>query len=92
MLIHLKSFGVLENYLDRSGLEIELPDGSTLADLYASLDSHWQTPPPADVWDPVRRRFTIDHLIIAGGIPLQDEDDPLPAGCQILLIPPLEGG
>ncbi len=72
------------SYRERAGtarLDLDLPDGSTIADAAAKLlQAH-----PAITNDPTR-------LVVAVNQEYQEHDHPLQDGDEVALIPPVSGG
>jgi molybdopterin converting factor subunit 1 len=81
MLARVHLFAVARQRAGRPVVEVDLPDGATVADLKAALR--------ASVHDLAAilpaARFAIDSEYT-------DDDAPIPPGAEIALIPPVSGG
>ena len=76
MLVKVQVYGLLRDRVGGEGkMEIELPDGSTVADLVAGLGMA-----EGDPWI-----ASLDGTLVNDEMPLAD-------GCQLLVMPPMEGG
>ena len=81
MLARVHLFAVARQRAGRPVVEVDLPDGATVADLKAALR--------ATAYDLAAilpaARFAIDSEYA-------DDDAPIPPGAEIALIPPVSGG
>lgn len=81
MQVEVLLFASLQDALGENKLTVTLPEPATVADLMASL--RVQFPPLAETLD--RIRVAVDHEF-------RVETDPVPAGAEVALIPPVSGG
>ncbi len=81
MTVTVKLFASLRREAGTGEVELELPDGATVADAVAALRAG---PLP---WLPDRETFAVavDREYAADGTPLQD-------GAEVALVPPVSGG
>jgi len=80
MRVEVRLFATLADYVDRAraaeAFEVEIPDGSTVADLIDALGL-----PPGEI-----------HLTVVDGRPVNDQAARLAAGGRVSLFPPVGGG
>lgn len=81
MKIRVLAFATARDALGQASLEIELPEGSTLADLAGRLRAHH--PALETLWP--RLAVAVDGELVAPGIVLDE-------GCEVALLPPVSGG
>jgi MoaE-MoaD fusion protein len=81
MRIRLLAFASAGDALGATETELELPEGSTVADLRAALDR--DHPAMAPLWP--RLAVAVDGRVVKA-------DEPLTAGCEVALLPPVSGG
>jgi MoaE-MoaD fusion protein len=81
MKIRLLAFASAGDALGSTETEIELPEGSTVADLRALLDR--DHPGLAPLWP--RLAVAVDGRVVKA-------DAPLAEGCEVALLPPVSGG
>jgi molybdopterin synthase catalytic subunit len=81
MKIHLLAFASAGDALGASELEIEMPEGSRVADLRARLDR--EHPGIVPLWP--RLAVAVDGRVVSPEEPLKD-------GVEVALLPPVSGG
>lgn len=81
MRIRLLAFASAGDAVGRDAVELELPDGSTVAELRRNLDERF--PGLAPLWP---------RLAIAVDGDLTNADAPLRDGAEVALLPPVSGG
>ena len=81
MIIQLKLFGSLREAIGESSLEVDLPDGSKLADLRAWLAER----------SPLVEQFG-DRLAASINLEIADQGDALADGDEVAFLPPVAGG
>jgi molybdopterin synthase catalytic subunit len=81
MKVHVRFFAAARERVKTTSLELELPEGSTVAQLTAALTA--QFPPLASLWP---------HLRVAVDQEFAEATQPLHDGAEIALIPPVAGG
>lgn len=81
MKIHLLAFASAGDALGANELELELPDGSRVADLRVRLDRDY--PKLAPLWP--RLALAVDGRIVSADASLVD-------GAEVALLPPVSGG
>jgi molybdopterin converting factor subunit 1 len=81
MRIRLLAFASAGDALGTTETEVELPEGSTVADLRAALDR--DHPQLAPLWP--RLAVAVDGRVVRA-------DEPLTDGCEVALLPPVSGG
>jgi len=81
MKVHIQFFSRLRDLAGVSEMEIEVADGSQIADLLETL--YVRTPSLRD-WDKT--------ILVAAGIEFVQRDYVLKAGDQISIMPPVQGG
>lgn len=81
MKIRLLAFASAGDALGSSETEVELPEGSTVADLRAALDRGH--PEMAPLWP--RLAVAVDGRVVKA-------DEPLSEGSEVALLPPVSGG
>jgi molybdopterin synthase catalytic subunit len=81
MRIRLLAFASAGDALGATELEIEMPDGSRVADLRTHLDAGY--PKLAPLWP--RLAVAVDGRIAT-------QDEPLVPGAEVALLPPVSGG
>jgi molybdopterin converting factor small subunit len=81
MKAHVQFFSRLRDLAGASEAEIELPTGSTAADL---LDLLYLRTPALRDWD--------KSILVAAGVEFVERDYVLRSGDQISIMPPVQGG
>lgn len=81
MKIRLVAFASAGDALGRSEMDLEMPDGSRVADLRARLDR--EHPALGPLWP--RLAVAVDGRIVS-------VDEPLTDGVEVALLPPVSGG
>lgn len=81
MKLRVLFFSVLKDITDTDELSVELPAGSTLADLLAQLEARW---PKLRDWAP--------SLLLALDQTYVKRDAVLHDGAEVALMPPVQGG
>lgn len=81
MKVHIQFFSRLRDLAGVSEMEVEVADGSQIADLLETL--YARTPSLRD-WDKT--------ILVAAGIEFVQRDYVLKAGDQISIMPPVQGG
>ena len=81
MNIEVQFFSRLRDLAGGSKLDLDLPDGTTIADLLALL---YQQYPAMQPWDA--------HLLLAIGLDYAARDQVLQAGDSVSIMPPVQGG
>ena len=92
MIVHLRIFGALERYFGCPRIEVELPDGAKLRDLWEWIDTHWGEKLPPQFLDAEAKRFRRRVLIMTHNTDVYDDDLPLSDQQEILLLMTLAGG
>ena len=81
MHIEVQFFSRLRDLAGASKLDLELPEGATIADLLARLYADY---PKMQPWDA--------SLLIAVGLDYAARDQVLRAGDSVSVMPPVQGG
>ena len=81
MNIEVQFFSRLRDLAGASKLDLDLPEGATVADLLALL---YRQHPAMLPWDA--------HLLIAVGLDYAARDQTLHAGESVSIMPPVQGG
>ncbi len=81
MNIEVQFFSRLRDLAGASRLDVNLPEGATMADLLAHLYAQY---PAMQPWDA--------HLLLAVGLDYAARDQPLQAGDSVSVMPPVQGG
>jgi molybdopterin converting factor small subunit len=93
MMVRLRVFGVLSQYLGGIHQTVELPEGATLGDLLAEIGCRWGEQLPERLWDAEGAgRFRGPVILRAGGSDLHDVGAPLPEGQEVAILMPIAGG
>ena len=92
MIVHLRIFGPLERYFGDSRIEVELPAGATLRDLWELIDARWSEKLPPRFWDAEAKRFRRRASVMTQNTDVYDDDLPLSDHQEILLLVTLAGG
>ena len=82
MRVTVRLFAVLRERAGRDSLEIELPEGATVADAFASLAA---TPGLGPLIDRASVRMAVNREFAAAGASIGPGD-------ELALIPPISGG
>jgi molybdopterin synthase catalytic subunit len=82
MKIRLLAFASAADALRTGEMELEVPEGSLVADLRARLES--EHPALAPIWP--RLAVAVDGRVVSS------LEEPIPAGAEIALLPPVSGG
>ena len=81
MKVHVQFFSRLRDLAGTSTMDVEVPEGTTAADLLEVL--YAKTPALRD-WD--------KSILVASGVEFVERSYPLKAGDQISIMPPVQGG
>ena len=81
MKIQVQFFSRLRDLTERSQIDLDVPEGTTAADLLATL--YAQTP-ALPQWD--------KSILVASGVEFVGRDHVLRAGDEISIMPPVQGG
>lgn len=81
MNVHVVAFASAAEALGTAELPVELPTGSTVANLRTNLLSRYPTLTP--LWP--RLAIAVDGTIVSA-------DEPLAEGVEVALLPPVSGG
>ncbi|MGD2158075.1 MAG: MoaD/ThiS family protein [Anaerolineales bacterium] len=92
MIVRLRLFGVLENYLGGKKVEIQLPEAATLRQLWDAIDIRFGDSLPAEYWDRERKRFQRAVTVMISDVEVEDDMHPLSDQQEIFLLPPMIGG
>jgi molybdopterin converting factor small subunit len=92
MIVRLRFFGPLERYFGRPRIEVELPAGAKLRDLWEWIDTHWGEKLPPQFWDAEAKRFRRRVLVMTHNTDVYDDDLPLSDQQEIFLLMALAGG
>jgi molybdopterin converting factor subunit 1 len=76
MVVTVRFFAAVREQVGRASLELELPDGATVDDVWPALDL-------GDV--PIGLRYAVNRAFVDDGAPLANGD-------EVALIPPVSGG
>jgi sulfur-carrier protein len=86
MMITVNLFGAFRDYVADARVELELPDGATIADLRSALDAHGRAH-----WSGYRPELLRVSAFASEAEVLRDRD-PLPADGRLAILPPVSGG
>lgn len=92
MIVHLRIFGALERYFGDSRIQVELPTGAKLRDLWDLIDTRWGENLPPQFWDAEAKRFRGSVSVMTRETDVYDDDMPLSDQQEILLLVVLAGG
>ena len=92
MIVRLRLFGVLENYLGGKRVEVQLPEAATLRQLWDALDARFGDSLPAEYWDRERKRFRRAVAVMISDVEVEDDTYTLSDQQEIFLLPPMVGG
>lgn len=92
MIVRLRIFGALQQYLGGSQLEVELPEGATLRDLLHVIDTRWGETLPPQFWNTEARHFRGSVLIMSRNADVENSDLLLSDQQEISLLVPTVGG
>ena len=81
MKVHVQFFSRLRDLAEVSEMEVEVAEGTQIADLLATL--YARTPSLLD-WDTT--------ILVAAGVEFVQRDYVLKAGDEISIMPPVQGG
>ena len=81
MNVSVKLFAIAKDLAGRDTVEVPLPDGSNVGDLRRSLGE--TVPELSDL---------VDHVLFAIGTDYADDATIIPAGADVVCIPPVSGG
>jgi molybdopterin converting factor small subunit len=92
MLIRVRTFGPLAQYLGSGRIEIELPPGASLKDLWQAIGDAWGKQLPPEFWDGQAKRFRRAVVVMTHQAEVEDDTLALRDGQEILLVVPVIGG
>ena len=81
MKIHVQFFSRLRDLAGKPEIDLEVPEGTTAADL---LEIIYSSTPALRDWD--------KSILVAAGVEFVQRDYALKAGDQISVMPPVQGG
>ncbi|HET8900143.1 MAG TPA: MoaD/ThiS family protein [Rhodanobacteraceae bacterium] len=86
MKVQVQLFGAFRDYAPAALVELELTEGACVADLRAAMNAygtaHW----------PAFRPGLLQRSAFASETAVLREDDPLPTGGTLVILPPVAGG
>jgi molybdopterin converting factor small subunit len=92
MVIRVRAFGPLAQHFGSGRLEIQLPPGATLGDLWQAIGDGWGEQLPTEFWDGQAQRFRRGVLVMTHQAEVQDDNLRLADGQEVLLLVPVIGG
>ncbi len=92
IVVRLRVFGALKQYLGGDRFEVELPTGATLRDLLDSVDARWGDELPPQFWDAEAKRFPGPILVMTNNVDIHDDQMPLSDHQEIFIIEHVAGG
>jgi len=92
MVVRVRVFGVLSQYMGGTHQAVEMPAGATLGDLLEEIGRRWGEQLPEQLWDRAEGRFRGAVILRAGGSDLHDLGAPLPEGQEVAILMPMAGG
>ncbi|MEK7847867.1 MAG: molybdopterin-dependent oxidoreductase, partial [Chloroflexota bacterium] len=92
MKITVSLVGILAEYAGSPDVQVELPDGATLADLHRALGRQPGVRFPPEVWAPASGHFTSYVRTFVGEEDVEDLSRPLSEGSRVLLLTMIAGG
>ena len=92
MILHLRFFGVLAEYLGDTHVQVQLPTGAMLRDLLNLIGSRWGTKLPPQFWDAETNRFRGGVVVMIPQVGDCDEATVLSDQQKIFFLVPLAGG
>ena len=81
MKVHVQFFSRLRDLIGKAEIDLEVPEGTTAADLLEII--YGRTPALRD-WD--------KSILVAAGVEFVQRDYALKAGDRISVMPPVQGG
>jgi len=81
MKVHVQFFSRLRDLMGTSAMEVEVPEGATVAEL---LEMFYSRAPALRDWD--------KSLLVASGVEFVSRDYVLKSGDDISVMPPVQGG
>lgn len=92
IVIRLRFFGALQQYVGGARFEVELPTGTKLRDLLDLIDARWGEKLPPEFWDADGKRFPGPILIMTNNVDVEDENMPLSDQQEIFVVEHVAGG
>jgi molybdopterin converting factor small subunit len=92
MVVRLRFFGALKQYLGGDRFQVELPTGATLRDLLDLIDARWGDKLPPQFWDAEAKRFPGPILVMTNDVDVHDDKMPLSDHQEIFIIEHVAGG
>ncbi len=92
IVVRLRFFGSLKQYLGGDRFKFELPEGATLRDLLDLIDARWGDELPSQFWDAEAKRFPGPILVMTNNVDVHDDDVPLSDRQEIFVIEHVAGG
>ena len=92
MIVHLRIFGALERYFGGSRVQVELPAGAKMRDLWELIDITWGEKLPTRFWDAEAERFRGPVSVMTHNTDVYDDDLPLSDQQEIFILMVLAGG
>jgi molybdopterin converting factor small subunit len=81
MTVQILFFGLLRDHAGAGPVTMELPEGSTVADLREAVLGRW---PSLRAWE--------SSLLVAVNLRYAVPGDPVPPGAEVAIMPPVQGG
>jgi len=91
MVICVRAFGPLARHFG-GRVEIQLPPGATLKDVWQTISDGWGEQLPSEFWDGQAKRFRRAVLVMTHQAEVEDDTLALRDGQEILLVVPVIGG
>jgi molybdopterin converting factor small subunit len=92
IVVRLRFFGALQQYVGGARFEVELPTGARLRDLLDLIDVRWGGKFPPEFWDAEARRFPGPILIMTNDVDVEDENMALSDQQEIFVVEHVAGG
>ena len=92
MVVRLRVFGALKQYLGGDRFQVELPTGATLRDLLDLIGARWGDELPPQFWDAEAKLFPGPILIMINNFDIHDDNMPLSDHQEIFIIEQVAGG
>jgi molybdopterin converting factor small subunit len=92
MIIRLRVFGALQDFMGGNRFEVQVVPGAKIGDLFELIQEKWGDVLPIEIWNTETLRFREQVVVMHEGCDVNDYEVPLYDGQEVWLIEAIAGG
>lgn len=92
MIVKLRLFGSLRDFLGGDRFEVQAHPGASVDDLFKTIQDRWGDALPPEIWNHETCRFREQVVVMREGQDVNDYSAPLLDGQEVWLIEAIVGG